>query len=153
MSAAAELVQAPADVARRFSPADLSTHGKWLLPRLITAYPHLNERSAAGWLSSIIFGNEYMVLYHEHAVGVAEIVSSHTLAPKPVVWERFVWAQDKTNEDHIAQAADFYELFHRWAKSIGAETIIVEEMSDVPHEMIKEKLGRVFQRQQQFARV
>jgi hypothetical protein len=31
--------------------------------------------------------------------------------------------------------------------------LIVEENTDIPHDMIKEKLGRIFSRQQQFARV
>lgn len=154
---APQVVAAPVPLlnttSRRFDVPDLDRHGLWLLPRLKQAYPHLNDRGVLSWIRNIVFVNDYLFICQENAVALAQVVSAHTLSPKPIVEERFVWVKDKENKEQVAAAACFYEDFARWAKHNGAETLVVEEMSDVPHEMVKEKLGRVFTRQVQFARV
>lgn len=142
-----------ATMLRRFQIPDLDRHGKWILPRLLAAYPHLTERTAAGFLAGIVYQNDSLFLYQSHSVALAQMVGSHTLAPKPIVWERFVWVEDPNDKQQVEDAAVFYDEFARWAKAQGCETIVVEEMTDVPHEIIKQKLGRVFNRQQQFARL
>lgn len=154
MAATAQVVpEAPLEPVRRFELPDLSRHGAWIMPRLLQAYPHLNERAAANWLQTIIHNNEYMFLFQEHGVALAQVLSSHTLSGKPLIQERFVWVEDRKEREQVRNAAAFYDQFLRWAKGHGAEVIIVEEMTDVPHEMIKERLGRVFSREQKFARV
>ena len=143
----------PAPVIRRFDTADLSRHGKWIMPRMLQAFPHLNERGVATFLQNIIYNNEYLLLYSDNGVALAQIMSAHSLDAKPIVYERFVWVENHEDKDQVKHAAEFYTEFYRWAKSLGAEVIIVEENTDVPHDTIKEKLGRIFTRQQQFARV
>ena len=133
---------------RRFQPADIRQHD-WIVERLIAAFPHQTRFSLPGWLQNIVFANEFLFLFQEHAVALAEITSEFSLSGDKVVIERFVFAE----KGHEAEAAQFYTEFHRWAASHGVKTIVVQEMSDVPHEMIKERLGRIFTRQQQFARV
>ena len=137
---------------RRFDLADLTTHGRWLIPRLVQAL-ELPEQRLAGWLRGMIDSREYLFLAQPHSAALAEVQQVNGLADRPVVRERFVFAEDVDNVEHVREAAHFYDEFHRWAKSLGAEIIIVEESSNVPHELIKEKLGRIYARQQQFARV
>lgn len=152
--AALKLVEEmPAPTIRRFNSADLSRHGKWILPRMLQTFKHFNERGAASFLMNIEFNNEYLMLYHEHGVALAQVMSAHALDAKPVVYERFVWVENKEDKEQVKHAANFYVEFQRWAKAQSVEVIIVEENTDVPHDMIKEKLGRIFTRQQQFARV
>jgi|ERR1700681_2630375 len=134
---------------RRFEVADLSKHGGWIMRRLQKAYPHQNDRSMAGWLREIIGSNEFLFLYQEHAVALAQTLRTSTLDAKPIIMERFVFAE----EGHVDAAAEFYGEFALWAKRQEVTTIVVEEMSDVPHEMIRERLGRLFTRQQVFARL
>ena len=157
MAASAEKVlpAAPREVApiRRFEIPDLSRHGGWLMGRLTAAYPYLTDRELQGWLRGLIYNPECLFLYQDNSVGMAQVVLNYTLTPKPVIYERFVFAEDKTNQTHLEQAADFYVEFERWAKNKSVETILVEELTDVPHEMIKDRLGRLFTRQQVFARV
>ena len=136
----------------RFELGDLPRHGGWLIPRLVAAL-ELPEQRLAGWLRSLIESNEHLFLAQEHSVALAEMQRANGLADKPIVKERFVFAEDRENAVHVKEAADFYDNFRRWAKDLGAEVIVVQELSDVPADMIKEKLGRIFQRQQQFARV
>jgi hypothetical protein len=150
--AALKLVETPAPTIRRFDTADLSKHGAWIMPRMLQTFSHLNERGVANFLQNIVYNNEYLLLYHEHGVALAQIMSAHTLTAKPIVYERFVWVENKEDKDQLKHAAGFYTEFLRWAKSQSAEVIIVEENTDVPHDLIKEKLGRIFTRQQQFAR-
>lgn len=143
----------PAPVIRRFSSADLSKHGAWVLPRMLQAFKHMSERSAASFLQTIEFNNEYLFLYHEHGVALAQVMSAHALDGSNVIYERFVWVKDKDDKEQLKHAANFYIELQKWAKSQSVEVIIVEENTDVPHDMIKEKLGRIFSRAQQFARV
>ncbi len=137
---------------RRFSLADLSSHGPWLVPRLVTAL-ELPEQRIAGWLRGMLDSNEFLFLYQPHSVALAEMQRANGLADKPIVRERFVLAENPDDITHVREAAGFYDEFKRWAKNLGAEIVIVEEFSNVPHDAIKEKLGRIFTRTQQFARV
>ena len=136
----------------RFELADLSRHGAWLVPRLVTAL-EVPEQRLAGWLRSVIGSNDYLCLAQEHSVGLAEMQRANGLADKPVIKERFVLCQDIDKPEYVKEAAGFYDEFKRWAKGMSAEVIIVGELTDVPIDMIKEKLGRIHTHQQQFARV
>ena len=152
-SPALKLVEPLAPVIRRFDTADLSRHAMWIMPRVMKAFPHLSERAVAGFLQTINYNNEYLLLYAEHGVALAQVMSAHSLDATPVVYERFVWVENPEDKEQVKAAAEFYTEFSRWAKSQSASVIIVEENTDVPHELIKEKLGRIFSRAQQFARV
>ena len=139
--------------ARRFEIPDLDRHGVWFLPRFLAQFPHLNQRQAVGWLRSVCYNNEFMFLFQDHAIGLAQVVSEHTLQAKPVVWERFVFVEDKSNPAHIEQGASFYEMFGKWAVQKSIEQVIVEQITDIPREKIREKLGRVVTQELQIARV
>ena len=153
MPATAEKLEpTPIDI-RRFSEADLSEHGGWIMKRLMERYPQHNERSIANFLRGLLNSNEHLFLYQDHAVALAQVVRTFTLEALPVVQERFVWAEDPNNVLHVNAAAVFYERFADWAKSMETDKIVVEEMTDVPHEKIKEKLGRLYTAPLTFARV
>ena len=125
-----------------------------MLPRLVKAYPHLTNQTALGFLHTILYNSEFHFCYTPHAAGLAQVERVHALTARPIVREKFVWVQDVKNPDHLAEAVCFYDDFHVWAKHHGADVIVVEEASDVPHEMIREKFEkRIFTRQQQFVRV
>lgn len=153
MIATAEKLELPPANIRRFEEPDLCTHGAWIMKRLQERYPHQNDRALATYLRGLFASNEYLFLYQDHAVGLAQVVRMYTLESTAIVQERFVWAQDPKNALHIAAAASFYDEFHRWASSMQVSKIMVEEWSDVPHEKIREKLGRLFTMQSVFARV
>lgn len=150
---AAEKTATPFFHIRRFSEADLSEHGGWIMARLMARYPQKNERALATFLRGVINSNEYLFLYQEHAVALAQQIRTFDLEAEPIVQERFVWAEDPENALHQACAAAFYDEFLRWAASMQITKIVVEEMTDVPHEKIKEKLGRLFTAPLTFARV
>lgn len=135
---------------RRFGVADFSSHAKWVLPRILAAYPHLTERTAAGWLRNVADSSDYLFLLRDHAVALAQMERSYVLSPLPVVRERFVLAE---SEKHVKEAAEFYDEFARWAKNLGAKTLIVEELTDVPHEKIVERLGTIYSMSQKYAKV
>jgi len=139
---------------RRFELPDLDRHGGWIMQRLLAAYPHLSNTEVMGWLRGIIYSNEYQFLYQPHSVSLAQVIQTFTLLPTPIVQERFVFAQDKNDQAHLKEACEFYVAMRSWAEFKGFTTILVEEMSDVPHDMIKAKLGqRLFTREQIFVRV
>ena len=136
-------------IVRRFELGDLSKHGGWIVDRLLKAYPHRSQRDLMGWLRGILHSNDYLFLYQEHGCALATTARVHPLLPKPHVQEIFVFAEP----GHENSAAAFYENFARWAKHHDIDTVVVQEMSDVPHELVKEKLGRVFTKQITFARL
>lgn len=139
---------------RRFQLPDFSEHGGWIVDRLRQAHKHLDERTAFAWLRSLLNSNEHLFLYHGKAVCVAELVRGATLAPKPVIVERFVWCRDRKDKEAQRQALSFYEDMRRWAKGFGADTIIVGEASDVDIEAIKGVFGgRSFSRVQNYVKV
>lgn len=149
-------MNAPANIApvvRRFQVPDLDTHGAWMLPRLQATFKHLNDRALVGFLRGLINSNEYLFLFEPDSVGLAQVVRSHSLQPKPVVWERFVWARVPDNAEMQAKAAFMYDHFRQWARSMHCENIIVQELSDVPIEMVRAHMGRIFTRQQQYVRI
>lgn len=138
---------------RRFQEPDLVEHGGWIMDRVKRMYPHLNDRHLANWLRGLIEPSEYLFLYREHAVALAQRVQVFQLNPVPIIWERFVWAEDPQHEEHVLSAADFYNEFLRWAKTQQIDKIIVAESSDVPPEMIKDRLGRLYDMHMTFAKV
>lgn len=152
-AAAVKIEPAPIGIPRRFSVADLNGHGGWVLRRLQKSYPEVHERVIAGWLRAYIDSNEHLFLYLPNAVALAERVNSLELDGKPVVMERFVWAVDKANPDHVAEAASFYGHFAEWAKRMGCGILIVDESSDVPRDVIHDRFGRLYERKQQYVRL
>jgi hypothetical protein len=134
---------------RKFGMADLQKHGGWIMRRLQKVRPHLSEAQIMTWLKGIIVSNEFLFLYQEHGVALAQAMREETLDPSLIVRERFVFAE----EGFESEAAGFYAHFKSWAVAQQAKILIVEEMTDVPHDLIKEEVGRVYERKQFFARL
>lgn len=153
MSAAEKIEIAAPVTPRRFSVGDLTEHGPWLMPRLVKAYPHLNEHVVAGWLRSFIDSREHLFLYLPHAVGMAQLINTYSLNGKPVVVERFVWAQNRANPAHLDQAVSLYTDMAAWAKGLGVSILVFGDSSDVPRERINDKFGRIYQRTEQYVRL
>ncbi len=137
---------------RRFELPDLDRHGRWFLPRFLKEFPHLNERSAIGFLRGIIYSNEFLFLFQEKGVALAQMMGSGGLEPDPIVWERFVWVEDPANVDQQRAAAFFYSRMVTWAKQMGVSVIHVENHTDVGHDLIKAQVGRVYETAQKYIR-
>ena len=140
---------------RRFELADIAQHARWLLPRIVRAYPHLNERTALGFLNNILYNSDYFICYQPHAVGLMQVERSHMLTPDAIVREKFVWVEDPKNEAHVDEAVAFYGEFARWGERFGAKIMIVCENSDVPVEKLRAVFPgtRLFTREQKFLRI
>jgi len=149
MAQAAFQIETPISTMRRFALPDLDTHGGWILARLKQSFSHLNDRMILGWIRSLLYDNANLFLFQDHGVALFQLTNVYSLAPKPVIIERFVFVM----EGYAKEGAEFYAEAARWGKSQGVEKIFVEEMSDCPHDLIKEKIGRIFSQQMQFARV
>lgn len=142
---------------RRFALADLSELGAWLLWRLRDRYPHIEERSFAGWLRTLIDSNEHLFVRSRHAVALAQIIH-RPLEVYPVIDELFVLAKGRDSDGVIEkaalyEAAEMYDEFKRWATMLGASEIVIERFTDVPRDMIKERLGRCWVRETTYTKV
>jgi len=138
---------------RRFSLADLNTHGAWILGRMLKVYPHLNERTIAGYLASSVENNEYLFLYQPNAVALVQLDGGYTLEPELVVRERYVLVRDPRDKHQVEQAAGFYDAIKQWARHLNVKTVILGDMSDVPLDLIHKHLGRSFEKQLTFVRL
>jgi hypothetical protein len=146
-----EVVEPP--FIRRFERPDIDHHAAWFVPRLLKSYPHLTERSVYTWLLNILDSNEFMFLFQDHGIALAQVVQ-YGLRSEAIVEEQFVWCDDPTDKDTIADISYFYEHFYEWAKRKGLSTVVVEESSDVPHDLVRERLNkRLFERKLIFAKV
>lgn len=143
---------------RRFERPDIDKHAAWFVPRLLKVYPQLTARSTQTWLLSILESNEFMFLYQDHAIGLAQ-VCAYSLRPEAIIEEIFVWCENPQNKENQQQAAHFYDHFYQWAKRKGIATMTVQENSDVPPELIRKQLGsdeqskRLFERKVMYARI
>jgi hypothetical protein len=150
VAAAANLLFAPE--VRRFELPDMDRHASWFMPRFLKEFPHLNERSAIGFLRGIIYSNEFLFLFQDKGVALAQSMGSGGLEPEPIVWERFVWVEDPANVEQQKAAAFFYPRMEKWAKGLGVRVIHVENKSDVGHELIKAQMGRIYETSQKYLR-
>lgn len=128
---------------QRFTVANLSSCG-WFLHRLVSKYPNKNEIGWANYIRSLCNRNDCLFICQPHAVALAEVVQTDTLAGVSVVQERFVWCEDRIDHRQVEAAADFYDEFHRWARALGVKEMVVAKDTDVPMEMIKARLGKIF---------
>jgi len=134
---------------RRFQVPDIDRH-PWLIKRFVAAYPHITERMLPGWLRGIIYQNEFLFLYQDHSVALAQAVRPDPFTPDLIVRERFVWAEAPR---YVEEAAQFYGRFKLWAKQQSAGRVVVEEQTDVPHEMIQQQLGILLETKLSYARL
>jgi hypothetical protein len=139
---------------RRFEVPDMTGKGMWIMQRLLATFPHLSQQQLYGWLGGLIYSPEYLFLHQSRSVGLAQLVSTFTLTPRPVVEVRFVFVADKEAHTDQEQGAEFYPEFLRWGRNKNADTIVFDDMmSDVPEELIRKKVGRLLTRQLSFAKV
>ncbi len=141
-----------ADV-RRFELPDLDHHARWFLPRFLQEFPHLNERAAIGFLRGVIYSNEFLFLFQDKGVALAQSMGSGGLEDEAIVWERFVWIQDPANTAQQQAAAFFYNRIVKWAVQLGAKVVHIENKTDVPHDMIRAQAGRIHETQQKYIKV
>jgi hypothetical protein len=137
---------------RRFELPDMDHHARWFMPRFLKEFPHLNERSAIGFLRGIIYSNEFLFLFQDRGIALAQAMGSGGLEAEPIIWERFVWVEDPANIEQQKAAAFFYPRMEKWAKGLGVKVIHVENKSDVGHELIKAQVGRVYETAQKYIR-
>ena len=138
---------------RRFERGDTQRHAEWFIPRISQLLPHLTPGSLQGWLAQIAVSSEFLFLYQDRAIALAQLLPQ---SPKPTftVQEVFVWAKNPKDETNIREAAYFYEHFVEWAKRKETDVVLLDIETDVPRKLIGEIIGRrVFETRDAFVRV
>src|SRR5262245_649583 len=108
---------------RRFELPDLDRH-PWILDRLLKAFPHLGQVQLIGWLRGILYQPEFHFVFQPNACGLAQVTREHTLVQAPILTERFVWAANPQDKQHVAEAAEIYGAFKKFAKDKGIEVVV-----------------------------
>ena len=128
----------------RFLSSDLTTHSSWMLKRLVNTFPQKNEWGWANYLRGLCDRNDCLFLAQAHSVALAEIVQTDNWYGQRSVWERFVLCENPQDPRHIEEALFFYARFQNWAQAMGIDRVVVCRLSDVPTEMIKKNIGRIW---------
>ena len=123
---------------RRFSTSDLTSSAGWIMEKLRALYPNKSEVMLANWLRQAANRNDCLFIRTDHAVAFAEVVVINLMDEHPVIYERFVWCENRQSNQHIEEAMMLYGEFRRWAKSMSIAKVIVNQSSDVPRERIGE---------------
>lgn len=138
---------------RRFELPDIDKHAAWFIPRVMKTFPNFTDRSLRTWLLSMLTSTEHMMLYLDHGVALAQAMP-YGLPAEHIIIEQFVFIEDPADKTMQDDASHVYLHFHEWAKRKGLTVLIVEENSDVPHDMVRARLDkRLFERKQIFAKV
>ena len=140
---------------RRLSPADLTDKSAWIMQRLQALYPNKSEVTLANWFRMLVARNDCLFIRTDHAIALAEVVVLNLMDDHPVIYERFVWCENRQNNYHIEEAMSLYGEFRRWAKSMSITKVVVNQSSDVPRERIGECFWskRLFPEQLDIAKV
>lgn len=136
---AAPKVERP--LVRRFELADFNRH-MWLRDRVHKICPHMQPHVVESFLRSQLYSPEFLFMFMPHAVGLAQVIRTTVFEPTPIIMERFVFAENPANEEHVLEAVDFYAEMTRWAHNQGATKMIVLQHSDVPMEMADKIFGK-----------
>lgn len=125
---------------RVFLP-DLQKIGPWLLPRVMENYPDHTEGEIMTWLRGCCMSDIFLFVYTDHAVLLAQ-VQREALCRHPTVKEIFAFCDGKDGD--VDEAAYLYSVMYQWAKGIGADEIQLENCTDVPRELIRSRLGKLY---------
>lgn len=138
---------------RRFELPDLMNNAMWLMPRLEKFFHWLPPAQIKSWLTGMVYSADYQLLYLPNCVGCAQLHRAFQMEPKPVIQERFLFVRFPEKGDDIRMALGMYEEWIRWAKVHDCSTIVLQEQSDVPVELVRKMFGRVFTRQLNYVKV
>lgn len=129
---------------RRFHLPDLNEKGIWLISELKVRFKASTDGELVNWLRAVIVGstNEFLFVRTDHAVALAQVMRE-PLSSRPVVQEQFVLVDD---DKFMEEGAYLYSVLHQWAKNLNAYELRIENLTNVPRNMIKARLGELFDR-------
>lgn len=157
MTAVAKKIEKPAEKSEETKPAtyehrrvflpDIQRVGPWLLKRLMETYPEYTELQLLTWLRGCTTSDIFLFVQTEHAVALAQIMRE-ALCIKPTVKEIFVLCDGHDGDEQ--EGAYLYSVMKDWARGLGADELWIEECTDVPREMIRARIGKLFSRDTMF---
>lgn len=132
---------------RRVQRPDLEEMRPEIRRRLAVKYPHVDEAPMFAFLMSCLDSNEFFFIRNAGAVGLG-MIDRRPLYPPRVV-EKFCLAL----YGDAAAAVEVTRAIVKWAFGMDMREVVLEQMSDVPREKIKELYGRVLSREERFIRI
>lgn len=140
-------------IMRRFDLPDIDQQAPWLFPRLQKTFHWLPPNSIRGWLTQMVWSNDYKLLFLPNAIGCAQLWRAFSAEPVPVVFEKFIFIRDPKSKEQQREALQFYDEFKDWAQLNQTETLILGEFNDIPMDFLKEHFDRVLERTLHFVKV
>lgn len=122
---------------RRFTCADLSDMGLWLVGRLGKTYK-LADRQIVTLLHACMEGNEYHFVRTADAVGLARRVQP--LFSPAYAEVAFVWTRIDVNDE----CQDVCHALARWAKGLGLSEMLVGDDLDMSDDDLRKVFSKLF---------
>ena len=140
-------LRAAGDV-RRVTEADIRVIGPAVCERLKDKFPAASTDALMSYLRAQVLRLDVLFVRTENAIAMFEVVREPLCDSD--IRERFVFALPKTIPEAVAEAADLYPFAMRWGDDIYVNHMYIEELSDVPRDMIKERVGKIRLKQQTY---
>lgn len=124
----------------------------WILGRLRDRFPGYQDTHIINWLRTMSGTNgvsNYRFVCTKHAVALSEYRNEH-LTVQPTIIDHFVLVEEGAD---ISEGEALYDDMKRWAMSIGAKEIRVNQKSDVPLEQIEDRIGKIVERREKYVKV
>jgi hypothetical protein len=124
-------------IVRGFTLADLVQSGDIIIARLKKKYPRVSDKVLFSYLRDIVYSNEHHILRTDNAFAAARL-KKDTFMP---MWaeELFVFC----DEGCVGEGVDLYKSMFEWAKSHSVSEFYIDEMSDVPRDLIRAHFGKI----------
>jgi hypothetical protein len=134
---------------RSFQLPDLNEKGDWLVARLKERFQS-SDGELVNWLRSVIVqgSNEFLFVRTDHAFALAQSVREPMMSGC-VVSEQFVLSE-KGFED---EGAYLYSVLYQWAKNLGACEMRIENLTNIPRDDIKARIGGLWAREQVYSKM
>ena len=124
----------------------------WMLERLRDRFPGYQDTHIINWLRTMSGTNgisNYRFVCTKHAVALSEYRNEH-LTVKPIVIDHFVLVEEGAD---ISEGEALYDDMKRWAMGLGASEIRINLKSDVPTEQIEDRIGKIVERREKYAKI
>jgi hypothetical protein len=117
---------------RRFSLADISDWGPWLLERLREKWPTISDTTFVNKIRGYMGSNEFLFIRNDLAVGLA-VVMRDNMDASPYVRAIFTFARDGAAQSSKGEKAinRLYREMEQWATSMRAKRIYFSGRSDI----------------------
>ncbi len=125
---------------QRVSDGTLNTFSELLLARLPAAYDNRSWGEIASWLHAAMTSNDYYFVASQNAIGLFQTVQKR-LRKSVDIEEIFCLGREMPRDK--AEVSEIYFAAYAWGKRLGAQTLDLDNCTDLKKEDFKELFASI----------